>query len=189
MGGLSTSFIRVVVAVMVLLASASSLPADDYYDIGNIHHAVTTQSDDAQTWFDRGLTMCFGFNHEEAVRCFERAIQADPGCVMAHWGIAYAWGPNINNMDIASDQMAQAYHAVHLAELLSDDCSDLERDLVNALKVRYAVPVPVDRGALNSAWSDEIRTVHGKHPDSALTTYLFAESLMNLQPWMHWDRT
>ena len=47
-------------------------------------------------WFDRGLVWTYGFNHEEAVRCFEHAVEADPDCAMAHWGIAYAVGPNYN---------------------------------------------------------------------------------------------
>ena len=61
--------------------------------------------------------MCFGFNHEEAVRCFEQALAEDPGMPMALWGMAYAWGPNINNMEIVPQQIAQAALAVQLAEL------------------------------------------------------------------------
>ena len=37
-----------------------------------------------------------GYHHEEAVACFERALEHDPTCAMAHWGIAYAIGPNYN---------------------------------------------------------------------------------------------
>ena len=69
---------------------------DEYYDLGGFGRPVTTTSDDAQTWFDRGLTWCYAFNHEEAVRCFQHAIEADPACAMAHWGLAYAIGPNYN---------------------------------------------------------------------------------------------
>ena len=67
----------------------------DYYDLGSYRRPVTTASPEAQTWFDRGLLWCYGFNHEEAVRCFERAAEADPGCAMAYWGIAYAVGPQL----------------------------------------------------------------------------------------------
>ena len=69
---------------------------DEYYDLGGYGRPVTTTSADAQAWFDRGLAWCYGFNHEEAVRCFQRAVEADPACAMAHWGIAYAIGPNYN---------------------------------------------------------------------------------------------
>ena len=69
----------------------------DYpYDLGPYSRTVTTASADAQRWFDRGLNWCFGYHHEEAVACFEKALEADPDCAMAHWGVAYAAGPNYN---------------------------------------------------------------------------------------------
>ncbi|MHC4849701.1 MAG: hypothetical protein ACYTEG_14770, partial [Planctomycetota bacterium] len=68
-----------------------------HYDVGAIHRAVTTDSAEAQVWFDRGLGLTYGFNHGEAIACFERAAAADPGCAMAYWGKAYALGPNYND--------------------------------------------------------------------------------------------
>lgn len=180
--------LRSVTLVLSTCALLSAEAADDYYDIGTIHYPVTTSADDGQVWFDRGLAMCFGFNHEEAVTCFEKALQADPGCVMAHWGIAYAWGPNMNNMEIGSDQMAQAHHAIHLATLLKDSVTEQEQDLVEALAKRYAIPVPEDRSALNEAYAAAMKQVHAEHSDSSLIAFLYAESLMNLQPWAHFDR-
>ena len=104
-----------------------------YYDLGGLHCQVSTASSEAQTWFDRGLAMCMAFNHEEAIRCFERAHQADPGLAMALWGMAYAWGPNINNMEIEPHQIAQAHLANRLAELQAKQrATELERDLIAA---------------------------------------------------------
>ena len=69
----------------------------DYgYDLGSHSWPVTTASAEAQTWFDRGLIWCYGFNHEEGLACFRRSAAADPGCAMAYWGQAYAIGPNYN---------------------------------------------------------------------------------------------
>ena len=64
--------------------------------LGDWHHRVTTKSPEAQRYFDQGLRLTYGFNHDEAVRSFERAVQLDPACAMCHWGVAYALGPNIN---------------------------------------------------------------------------------------------
>ena len=66
------------------------------YALGGYHRAVTCANELAQTWFDRGMNWAFGFHHEEAIACFERAIDADPSCAMAHWGVAYSHGPNYN---------------------------------------------------------------------------------------------
>ena len=73
------------------------------YDLGSYRRAVTTKSKEAQLWFDRGLVWCYGYNHEEAVRCFQKAARADPNCAMAYWGIAYAAGPNYNKQWKAFD--------------------------------------------------------------------------------------
>ena len=67
-----------------------------HFDLGTYTRPVSTASPAAQAWFDRGLLWSYGFNHEEAVRCFEVAVEHDPGCALAHWGIAYAVGPNYN---------------------------------------------------------------------------------------------
>ncbi len=184
----SLAVVGLLTAGAVAWAQLAEQPAKDYYDIGDFHYGATTDSAEAQLWFDRGLAMCFGFNHEEAVRCFERALAEDPSLAMALWGMAYAWGPNINNMEIVSDQMAQAALAVRLAELHAADATDLERDLIAALAKRYAVPVPAldARGPLNQAYADAMRGVYEKHPESSLATALFAEALMNLEPWNHW---
>src|SRR5262245_45934056 len=74
----------------VRVARGRSFAMTAYYDLGNYRRTVTTRSSDAQAWFDRGLVWCYGFNHEEAVRCFAKATEADPSCAMAWWGIAYA---------------------------------------------------------------------------------------------------
>src|SRR6266851_4297678 len=64
--------------------------------MGNHHHAIATASPEAQRFFDQGFDLVFGFNHEEAVRSFNRAVELDPKASMPHWGIAWALGPNYN---------------------------------------------------------------------------------------------
>ena len=68
----------------------------DYYDLGSYSRNISTSSPEAQLWFDRGLTWNYGYHHEEAIECFKKALEHDPDCVMAHWGIAYASAPNYN---------------------------------------------------------------------------------------------
>ena len=66
------------------------------YDLGPYSRPITTVSEEAQVWFDRGLNWTYGYNQDEAIRCFHRALEHDPECAMAHWGLAYANGPYIN---------------------------------------------------------------------------------------------
>ena len=48
-----------------------------YFDLGPYSRKVTTSSPDAQLWFDRGLNWLFGFNHSEAIKCFQKALKHD----------------------------------------------------------------------------------------------------------------
>ena len=182
--GLATMFAARLTAQVTTVQQASAEP---YYDLGDFHFATSTQSGNAQKWFDRGLALCIAFNHEEAVRCFERAIQADPGMAMAYWGLGYAWGPNINNMEIESDQIAAANLAARLARLHAKHVSQLELSLIDALAKRYTTPVPEDREPLNRAYAESMRRVYQGHTDDPLVAALFAESLMILRPWKQWS--
>ena len=48
-----------------------------YFDLGPYSRKITTSSPDAQIWFDRGLNWLFGFNHAEAIKCFQKALAHD----------------------------------------------------------------------------------------------------------------
>ncbi len=168
----------------------------DYYELGDHHRAISTTSAETQLWFDRGLIWTYGFNHEEAVRCFERALETDPGCAMAHWGIAYASGPNYNkpweafdDADLANS-VSVCYSATQAAVTAAKNgnASTVEALLITALPARYPSPSP---DGDNSVWTDEyaaaMRTVYEANADDLDVATLFAEALMNRTPWELWD--
>ena len=166
----------------------------EYYDLGSHTREVSTSSPDAQRWFDRGLLWTYAFNHEEAVRCFEQAIVYDPDCASAHWGLAYALGPNYNKpweffdpVELAS-VVARAFEATTEANLRSSGVTEVERDLVSALRLRYPDPHPAEDCSIwNVGYADAMREVYQKYPDDLDVAALFAEALMNLTPWALWD--
>jgi hypothetical protein len=71
------------------------------YDLGTYSRQVTTGSAEAQTWFDRGLNWTFGYNHEEAVRCFQRAAEADPDCAHGVVGSLLRRRPELQHAVVA----------------------------------------------------------------------------------------
>jgi tetratricopeptide (TPR) repeat protein len=166
----------------------------DYFDLGTGHRPVTTSSPEAQSWFDRGLAWTYGFHHEEARRCFERAIEADPDCAMAHWGIAYVVGPNYNYawdaFDSASlsSSLTTARDARENADRLAPSVSEVERALIATLAARYPV---TDAAEGDPGWCEQhahaMREVYRRFPDDLDVSALFAESMMNVTPWQLWD--
>ena len=167
----------------------------DYgYDLGRYGRTVTTSAPDAQIWFDRGLNWTFGFNHAEAVVCFDRALAADPDCAMAHWGIAYAMGPNYNMPWALYDEasktaaLARAHAATQAALARLDQVTPPEQALIRALAARYpqATPIP-DMRPWDRAFADAMRAAHLAHPDDLDILSVTAEALMDLTPWRMWD--
>jgi tetratricopeptide (TPR) repeat protein len=166
----------------------------DYYNLGNYSRAVTTSSLDAQQWFDRGLVWTYGYNHEEAISCFQRAAAADPGCAMAYWGIAYCVGPNYNKPweafeeDEKPEALALALASLAQAKTAMAGASEIEQDLIRALASRYPDDGPMqDYSPFNDAYADAMRAVHRRYPLDLDVCTFFAEAMMNRTPWKLWD--
>lgn len=167
----------------LLLSGCASIPT--YYEIGAVHRTVTTSSPEAQLWFDRGLALCYGFNHEAAVICFEAAAAADAQCAGTHWGRAYALGPNYNNAQMSPTACRSAHEFVQMAKLATGR-SNIEDQLITAFEARYPTADVGDRAARDRAYADAMRALHQKYPHDADITAMTAESVMQLRPWKLW---
>jgi tetratricopeptide (TPR) repeat protein len=166
----------------------NSIQARRYEGFEAYHRLVTTRNGtEAQRWFDQGIQLMYGFNHDEAIRSFEKAAELDPDCAMAWWGSAYARGMHINNPEMGEEQSRLAYQASRRALEAIDDESELEKALIHAVAVRYAWPAPDDRSELDQAYADAMEQVWHRFPEDPDVGSLFAEALMDLQPWDLWD--
>ncbi|KAK3186814.1 hypothetical protein K4F52_004560 [Lecanicillium sp. MT-2017a] len=178
------------------MPTQSAKQKETYYDLGTYSRRITTKSAEAQIWFDRGLIWCYAFNHEEATKCFERAIALDPDCVMAYWGVAYALGPNYNKpWDLFEhEEMLSAtertHNAVEKAMEVAESATPAERALVQALRKRYPKSQNTDVeecSIWNKEYADAMSAVNAEFPDDLDVATLYADSMMNLTPWQMWD--
>jgi tetratricopeptide (TPR) repeat protein len=168
----------------------------DRFNLGNHTRKISTNSGEAQRHFDRGLNWCFAFNKAEGAKCFNKALEYDPDCVMAHCGVAYAAGPyyNLTWRDFgeveAKAATSTAFAHVQLARELSHKATDLENCLVEAQACRVQKPHPV-AGEDYDRWDDdyaaEMRTVYQRYPDDQDVMALFAEALITRTPRRLWD--
>jgi tetratricopeptide (TPR) repeat protein len=153
--------------------------------LGRHQWKITTKYELAQRYFDQGLTLLYNFNHGEAIRSFAAAAQLDPDCAMAHWGVAYAHGPNIN-APMFPEAVQPAWEAVQRAVALKPKASAKEQALIDALAKRYAGQPPEDRAPLDLAYADAMREVARRFGDDNEVLTLFAEALMDTAPWNYW---
>jgi tetratricopeptide (TPR) repeat protein len=160
---------------------------EPFYDgLGSYSRKITTNSADAQRYFDQGLGFLHGFNHRAAIRAFEQAAELDPECATAHWGVALACGPHINSIDVPPPAAELAWKELGLAQKNAGNASPVERALINALAKRYANPQPEDRSGLDHAYASAMREVWKKYPKDPDVGALFAEAMMDLRPWDQW---
>lgn len=157
-----------------------------YTGFGDYTRDITTDSIQAQRWFNQGLQLTYGFNHDEAIRSFEKAAALDPGAAMPWWGIAYCLGININDPAMTEERSRRAREAIDQAIARLDNETSVEHALVTALGHRYQWPAPEDRSGLDRDYAAMMGEVYQRFPHDSDVGALYAESLMNLQPWDYW---
>lgn len=168
----------------------------DHFDLGDHGKLVSTTSAEAQRWFNIGLNWCYGFNHEEGVKCFQKALEYDPEFVMAHWGAAYGAGPFYNNVwrqfspDEAERCTRFCFDHIQQAREFAHTASELENQMVEALAQRFQKPHAVT-GEEFDLWDDDyanaMRRVYYAHKDDHDVMAVFAEAMMTRTPWQLWD--
>ena len=175
-------------AIPVLLLAVFSMPASGaelMSGFGAVHHPIQTSSPEAQKFFDQGLSLLYGFNHEEAIRSFERATELDPRAAMPLCGTALALGPNIN-LDVDPDREKKAYDVSRRALELVSAAPPREQAYVKAVARRYSLDPKADLKALAGDYVTAMRDLAAAYPDDLDAATLYAESLMDLRPWKLW---
>ncbi len=157
-----------------------------YEGLGSMTMMVTTASKEAQAYFNQGWILTWGFNHAEALRSFREAQRLDPNFAMAYWGEAFVRGPNINDI-MHDDAVRPAYEAIRQAKSLSGKVTEKEKALIDALAARYGARPTADRSTFDQEWAASMKKVAAQHADDAHVLVLYADALMNLQPWDYWE--
>ncbi|MGB3627587.1 MAG: hypothetical protein WA989_17285 [Henriciella sp.] len=160
--------------------------------MGDYHRGITTDSEDANRYFDQGMVLAFGFNHAEAIRSFRAAQKLDPDCAMCYWGEALATGPNINVTSKGKAVMADADRvaakaAIDKAVALKASASAQEQALIEALAARYNGDPATPRAPLDIAWAEAVGDYVEAYPGDDDAAAIYAEAWMNTMPWDYWS--
>jgi tetratricopeptide (TPR) repeat protein len=154
--------------------------------LGDYSMPVSSNVTEVQRWFDQGLAMTYGFNHDAAERSFLKAAELDPVCAMCWWGAALVLGPHVNaKMDPANN--AKAWDRLQRAQAAADKATEKERAFIQALSTRYVAHPPEDRRTLDEAYAAAMGILATTYPDDLDAVTLHAEAMMDLQPWDYWD--
>jgi tetratricopeptide (TPR) repeat protein len=167
-------------------AVAAPIGATLLEGLGDYTFPVTSSQPEVQRWFDQGLMLTYGFNHDAAERTFLKATELDPQCAMCWWGAALVLGPHVNSgMDPANYQ--KAWQRLQRATELAPRASAREQAFIGALAARYAENPPDDRRPLDEAYAQATGQLVAERPDDLDAAAFHAEALMDLQPWNYYD--
>jgi tetratricopeptide (TPR) repeat protein len=157
-----------------------------YDNLGKLTFKAGTANTRAQAWFDQGLRLAFGFNHAEAQRAFREAQKIDPRCALCFWGEALILGPNIN-VPMMPEANAPALAALAQATELAASAPARDRALIGALAQRYADDPNAVRATLDAGYAKAMASVARRFPADDTVQVLYAEALMDTQPWDYWE--
>lgn len=153
--------------------------------LGDLHYPVTTTSLEAQKFFEQGLRLVYAFNHWEAIQSFREATRLDPECAMAYWGLALAYGPNLNDVN-PKDRERLALDAIRQAQKRKPRISQVEKDMIDALATRYNGKTYEVRDSLNQVYAGAMGNLAQRYPDDPEVQILYADAVMNTMPWDYW---
>jgi hypothetical protein len=155
--------------------------------IGSLQHPIATTNVDAQKYFDQGLAFVYAFNFDEAAQSFQLASQLDPQATMPYWGIALADAPNYNTGVYNSPSRENAaFAAIQKAKLLTATGPENERAYVDALALRFTDAPNPNWQLLARNYSSAMRELSRRYTDDPDAATLYAESLMDLNPYHLW---
>ncbi|HZA33940.1 MAG TPA: hypothetical protein VE505_03375 [Vicinamibacterales bacterium] len=154
-------------------------------NLGTLEHPVTTTNPRAQTFFDQGLRLVYGFNHAEAVRSFREAQRLDPECAMCYWGEAYALGPNVND-PLTPEREKEAHAVLQKAKALAARATEAERGLIDALAPRYSDAPTGDRAPRDAAFTAAMKALAARFPKDPEINTMYAAAAMEARPWRYW---
>src|SRR5215472_5850060 len=87
-----------------------------------------------QEQFNRGVALLHSFAYGAAENTFQKVVERDPRCAIAHWGIAMSHFQPLWDPPLAPESFQVRQKEIQLAQQIGAD-SDLERQFIRALSL------------------------------------------------------
>lgn len=149
--------------------------------LGSYTWKITTDSTEAQDYFNQGMQLRWAYNVNEAARSMAEARRIDPSCAMCYWGEAFGLGSFLNG-GMSAEKAPYAHAAIEKAVALAGNVTEMERDLIMAAQVRYPADYdPANRRPVDEAFATEMAKVYEKYPGNHEVAVVYGVSLFLLE--------
>ncbi|KAF4190014.1 hypothetical protein CNMCM7927_005824 [Aspergillus lentulus] len=126
---------------------------------GTFTREISTESGQAQVWFNRGLIWSYSFDHDEACKCFEQAIAHDGMCAMAYCDLQ-------QSMKRCHDAARKARELVSTGQAT---ITSIEAALIHAIQSRFPVDHSVeDFSVLDKEYASAVEKVYHQYGENHL---------------------
>ena len=182
--GIAVARLLACACVLFFLGSAfgDDMPAhhhDAGEKLGNISFPISCMPD-SQKPFERGVALMHSFGYEEAKDQFVEITQKDPGCAMAHWGIALSLYHQIWERP-GEPVLKRGWSEMQQAQKLGAK-TDHERGYISALSEFYRDYGTRDHLQRAAAYSDAMGKLYRKYPDDLEVGAFYGLSILAAEP-------
>jgi tetratricopeptide (TPR) repeat protein len=170
-----TKMLATIGAALLLLPVPPAFSENrDDTQFGTVHFQ-TSCNEMAQRRFDRGMRYQHSFWYRESKQIFEETLAADPGCVIAYWGIALSL---LFNPHIATPvpNLAPGLAALEKGKSLGAK-TQRERDYIDALSVLYADYDKLAYGQRVQKYLQAVEALAQRYPDDDEAQIAYAITL------------
>jgi tetratricopeptide (TPR) repeat protein len=169
-------FLPLCLAVLAMLAAPAVSPPSTAWAQNLQHEAHMAAGDDlgtvdfrascaaaVQEDFDRAVALLHHMMYEQSRAAFEAIVREDPGCAMAHWGVATTLFQPLWPARPDADTRRRGWNAVETARELGPE-TDRERALLAATAAFFEDPDEEGWWPRIERWAGELETAHRAHP-------------------------
>jgi len=175
---LRTGFLAIV-AVAPHAAAAQPAQHGDHA-LGTVNFPVSC-SGQAQEEFNRAVALLHHMTYPEAREAFERVARADPGCAMAHWGVAMTLFQPLWPTRPSPDALRRGWEAVRQAGALQPP-TERERLFVATAEAFFLEPASSDYWLRIRRWEQAAEKVYAAFPDDSEAAAFYALAHLATSP-------
>jgi tetratricopeptide (TPR) repeat protein len=143
--------------------------------LGKVSFPITCAAG-SQAAFERGVALLHSFGYEESEEQFKDLAKQDPGCAMAHWGIAMSLFHQIWERPEDST-LKRGHEEIEAAEKIGAK-TDRERGYISALGVFYSDPSKDHYLKQAGAYSEAMGNLYQQNPADLEAGAFYALSLL-----------
>lgn len=177
---------RLLICLLLGVCCALPAPALDDEMQGHHHHDANEKlgtvsfpiscAPDSQKDFERGVALLHSFGYEEAEEQFSEVGKKDPGCAMAHWGVAMSLFHQIWERP-EDTTLKRGHEEMETAQKIGAK-TERERAYISALGVFYGDPSKDHYLRQAKAYSDAMAKVYEQNPQDLEAGAFYALSLL-----------